>query len=195
MDPETLALLGLKADASPEEIAKAVASAVRGTSTVAAATGTTDPARQAGTIEALRAQAEQGRAAQAELAALKAKQAERDAAARTARLDAAVKSMKLSPAARERFAALSPEAFDSAMDALEANAPIVSSTPAVPDSDAVRAAASNSADSLVAEQLSLTPQRMAAARSNHTPGATVRYLGSVLDEPKAQERPAIRRMA
>lgn len=188
MDPETLAMLGLSADASPADIQAAIGKMTRANTAAAAAAtaaSATEAAQQAGRLEALRVKAERAEALEAELAQHRADKAAQVAAARTARIDAAVAAGKLSPAQKERFVALSAESLDAALSVIEESPPVVNGERITEDSGSVRAANANaSADRQVAEQMGIPLAKLISQRANHTPGLAERQLASVADLSK-----------
>lgn len=187
MNPALLALLGLKADASDEEIAAAVSENARGIGNVAAITGTNDPAKQQGALAALRAKADEADKLRAEKIEREKTEAETRVAVLTARLDAAVASGRVPPARKGLFEALAPDSLEAALVAVEGTASIVNQVASTAESGTIRAAAANSADGEVAKQMGLRVEKMNALRAQHTPGAVERPLASVHDLSKTAD--------
>ena len=122
MDPELLALLGVK---TKEDGVKALTSLTQVLNSLSEVTGQSDPAQMVGVVSAWKTSSEEAKAARDELAQLKASQAKAEA---SALLDGLVAEGRLAPSAR---AGLEKLYSDHGMGALQAAAQALPGQPVI----------------------------------------------------------------
>lgn len=152
MDPELLALLGVK---TKEDGVKALTSLTQVLNSLSEVTGQSDPAQMVGVVSAWKQSSEDAKAARDELAQLKASQAKAEA---SALLDGLVAEGRLAPSAR---AGLEKLYADHGMGALQAAAQALPGQPVIraeqPPKPATGAPTGTAAD--------LTPEELAVCKA------------------------------